>query len=612
MSQNELAKLSIVMETQTEKLQKGFDAAEKRSKLWEKRYKKSIGSVNGVVKAFIGLFAAHKIKGFYTAHIDGIDKLAKQSAKLGVTVDALQGLRHAGELSGVSINTMDMAVQRMTRRVAEAAKGTGEARDAIKELGLSAEYLASLRPDQQMIMISKAMEGVSSQGDRVRLAMKLFDSEGVALVNTLAMGEEGLRNAAKEVEGLGLSLSSVDVAKVELANDAFTKVGKSSGAFGRRIAVETAPILGAMADLFLENAANAGGLGTVSQKLSRTIVTGIGFAADAVHGLKVVFLTVRQMVAEVFNETVELITLPARLGGGLAKKLGFDIEAINKVNQFKDSINQTTSSLREELSDAAMAPLPGEKIRAYLNQTLDKFEVEARTIASEREGLLGNLIGDDGTKDGESDKIDKQRDINNHFEQLELGHYQRRFKNQKYFESLFTRFKKSAAIGRVGIALGEAGEILKIFSAGSKKMFKASKIAGISSALISTYQGIAAGVKLGWPKAIPAVAWAAANGFKQVRALQSQKYGGGGGGTPSVSSAAEPPSISDVSVPTSFGVEQLENVSQQQQTPQSTVIFNGDIFAEGAEEQIIDILVRAFDNQRVRAVDQNGEIIVER
>ena len=84
-----------------------------------------------------------------------IDNLAKTADKLGTTTQALEAMRHAGELTGVSTNTMDMALQRMTRRWSEAAVGTGEAQKAIQELGLDAKYLASLAPDEAFKKISK-------------------------------------------------------------------------------------------------------------------------------------------------------------------------------------------------------------------------------------------------------------------------------------------------------------------------------------------------------------------------------------------------------------------------------------------------------------------------
>ena len=72
----------------------------------------------------------------------GLDKLGKTADKLGLGVQQLEQLRFAAEKTGVSSDTLDMALQRMVRRVNEAAHGTGEAKNAIAEMGLSAKALA--------------------------------------------------------------------------------------------------------------------------------------------------------------------------------------------------------------------------------------------------------------------------------------------------------------------------------------------------------------------------------------------------------------------------------------------------------------------------------------
>ena len=72
----------------------------------------------------------------------------------------------------------------------------------------------------------------------------------------------------------------------------------------------------------------------------------------------------------------------------------------------------------------------------------------------------------------------------------------------------------------------------------------AGKAIAISSALINTYLGISAGVKLGYPAAIPAVLAAAATGFKAVKNIIGTKVpkggGGGGGSVPSMGSMEAP------------------------------------------------------------------------
>ena len=93
------------------------------------------------------------------------DNSAKTADKLGMNVEALQELRYAAERSGVSSNTLDMAMQRMTRRVSEAARGTGEAKDALKEMGLSAEELTKMAPEEAIAEISDAMAKVPGEAE---------------------------------------------------------------------------------------------------------------------------------------------------------------------------------------------------------------------------------------------------------------------------------------------------------------------------------------------------------------------------------------------------------------------------------------------------------------
>jgi hypothetical protein len=67
--------------------------------------------------------------------------------------------------------------------------------------------------------------------------------------------------------------------------------------------------------------------------------------------------------------------------------------------------------------------------------------------------------------------------------------------------------------------------------AAATAIFGENKALAIAAALINTYEGISAGVALGYPMAIPAVALAAATGFMAVKnILKTDKGGGSGGG----------------------------------------------------------------------------------
>ena len=156
--------------------------------------------------------------------ITSVDALGKMSDQLGIATEKLGTLRHAARLSGVGFSQLDMGLQRMVRRVSEAANGTGEAQDALRELGLDASELAQRTPDAQFHAIADAMADVENQSDRVRLAFKLFDSEGVKLVNTLRLVEgKGFRRMEAEATRLGVALKREQVDRFTEANDQWTR-----------------------------------------------------------------------------------------------------------------------------------------------------------------------------------------------------------------------------------------------------------------------------------------------------------------------------------------------------------------------------------------------------
>lgn len=183
------------------------------------------------------------------AGIKQLDNVAKTSDKLGIATEKLAGLRLAAEESGVASNTLDMALQRMVRRVSEAAVGTGEAQGALRELGIDAKALASLAPDEQFRAIADAMGRVGPQADKVRLAFKLFDSEGVALVNTLKIGREGLDATQKAAAGLGIAIDREAIRKLEQANDAMGRVGKAADGVQNSLAILLAPAIEKVANV---------------------------------------------------------------------------------------------------------------------------------------------------------------------------------------------------------------------------------------------------------------------------------------------------------------------------------------------------------------------------
>lgn len=227
-----------------------------------------------------------------------IDSLAKTSSKLGIAIEDLQVFQRAAQLSGVETGALDTALQRMTRRIAEAANGTGEAKDALKELGLNAQELARKGPAEAFRQIADAMSKIPDQGTRVRLAFKLFDTEGVGLVNTLAGGSEAFEELRAQMEQAGELLTRGQAKEVEQMNDAWINLKGTFSSLGNQITAALAsPIRGALLAL-QEYIQKVGGIPAVIDKVVDSMLKGVTLIAEGWGVVEKAVLVVKIAIAE--------------------------------------------------------------------------------------------------------------------------------------------------------------------------------------------------------------------------------------------------------------------------------------------------------------------------
>ena len=354
-----------------------------------KGLKKVTGAVFSMKNAIVGAVGAAGFGALIKASINAGDELAKTADKLGVTTEALAGLRHAAELTGVSTGTMDMALQRFTRRAAEAAQGTGEAKGALQELGINADELVRLPLDQQMNVVADSMAGVKSQSDRVRLAMKLFDSEGVALVNTLGGGAEALQKMTEEAEHLGVTLSRTDTAQMEAANDSITRLKAVFTGLTNQLSVAFAPIITFVADGFRQSAIDAAEFGNTGQKVANATVRAFGFLRNVVHGLVLIgkillrtyfdfALFLNSSLAPGINAIVKTYNVAARvLGKPLITHDAFDAVA---------NLEQSIAGLDEEI-EVLRNQNPGSDLEQSMTRFILANRQAAESVAELKNGI---------------------------------------------------------------------------------------------------------------------------------------------------------------------------------------------------------------------------------
>jgi hypothetical protein len=176
--------------------------------------------------------------------------------------------------------------------------------------------------------------------------------------------------------------------------------------------------------------------------------------------------------------------------------------------------------------------------------------------------------------------------------QLDAGLISEQAYNQANAELTNARIELAQKEAEAKIQLVQAvGQSLNMAADLVGKDTKAGKALGVASATINTYQGIAAGVKLGYPLAIPAVAMAAATGFAAVKNILAVKVPGGSGGASAPSLNANAPATMPA-VPT-LGTSPVTALGtmMQNQPPLKAYVVESEV--TGTQKRVADIERRA-------------------
>jgi len=304
---------------------------------FESQSKSSVGKVSSVVtaastafmaltkgielagRAFRGIVSiGQRVASEFMATAESLDRIVKVSQRIGLVPQALRELRFAAQQSGVDARTLDMALQRMTRRIGELAKmGRGEAKPALEALGLTVRDFIGLRPDEQFEKVADALASVEDRSERLSLAFKFFDSEGTAVLQMMQRGSAGVRDLREEYRRLAGVFTEEDFGRVTEFNDALNKIATAFRSIKERIVVETAPALsdfaGKFTDFILAAKNNFTAAldvlfrGSVDLFAAIGVSTGEIFMAGMVRGLKAAAPSLAKAFFDIYASIMQLV-----------------------------------------------------------------------------------------------------------------------------------------------------------------------------------------------------------------------------------------------------------------------------------------------------------------
>jgi len=226
MSTDTLSKLFVRIGADASGFEKAMNKIQsKTATLGKKLTNTGAAMTKGITAPILGATAA--LYGIAQKTANAGDEIQKMALRTGFSTEALSEFKHAAEISGTSIDSMEKGVKRMQRTLFDAERGLSTATEALGALGLSYEELNGLSPEEQFTKISMSLADVEDASKKSAIAQQIFGRAGTDLLPMLAEGSEGIAALRQEAHDLGIVFDQESADAAAKFNDDLDRLKKS-------------------------------------------------------------------------------------------------------------------------------------------------------------------------------------------------------------------------------------------------------------------------------------------------------------------------------------------------------------------------------------------------
>lgn len=319
--------------------------------------------------------AASAIASGLTALEDRVENLGNIADKLGVSFEFIQTLEESARRSGTSIDSVSAAFGRLQKSVLGVDEESKAAQKALSEIGVTAQELQSLAPEEQYRRIGSALAEIEDPARRTATATALFGRAGADLIPFF----NNLPGAANDIERFGRVLTQLDRQRVDAFGAALDQLAVAGQGLGQSLLVPFAGLGEGIATALAEITAGITAIVDPIGRILEPVLTGIGRVIELI-GTNVGNLG--RVIGAVFEPF-------ARLAESVSAALSPLLDAIFG---FFENIGNAAATTTEWL--VSFTPLG--QITANvgkLGETVSRI-VTIITTAFQRVGeFIGNLVG---------------------------------------------------------------------------------------------------------------------------------------------------------------------------------------------------------------------------
>lgn len=322
--------------------------------------------------------------------LSAIDALAKTADALGITTEKLQALRHVTSLyTNVDSAAMDKALLQSTKRLGEFIQtGAGTAGPMLRKLGLDVQALAALKPDELFARYGEEIRKMDTRAEKLAATSLLMGDRTGQMLNIIEAGADVIKDAEIELSALGVTMSRIDAAKVEAANDSWTKSKLVLTGLGNQLSKQVSPFIVDFNESLLESAKSGAGMGDKVSSGLNVVVNAIGFVLDGFEAVKFAFLAI-----ELAGTTALAVIITGfdELNKAGAKALnwipGLDVAPSSGLTKWAADSQFSIFRLSAALEKHVKAPLPSTNLRTYVKEVQEAAEKSAQKVIETKQAL---------------------------------------------------------------------------------------------------------------------------------------------------------------------------------------------------------------------------------
>lgn len=294
-------------------------------------------SVNGLL-ANIGVgVSLAGLTALVKSAIDTGDALDEMSQRVGISVETLSVWKPAAEQSGVSGESFEKGLRKLSTTMLEAATGSEEAARNFAAVGVAFKNQdGTLRgTDAVLLDLAERFKAMPDGAQKTALAVQLFGKAGAELIPFLNQGRDGIEELSAEMQALGVQMSGETAAQAGEFNDALDKLKLASTSIGNQIIGSLLPALNDMAGGMVESAKEGGTLRVILDGVVlvlKTLALGAATVGKAFVALgEAIGAGVAAAVEALKGNTAGAKAIIADLKGSLIKRL-------DELAEFRDSL----------------------------------------------------------------------------------------------------------------------------------------------------------------------------------------------------------------------------------------------------------------------------------